>query len=567
MDQDSLHMVAASKVPMLKPENNKPSGCTISSFPPSLSPEWNTRTIVWRNKPEIDTLSLDDLYNNLKICEPEVKEEMDLRWQMAMLTIRAKRFLKNTRSKFSMNDNETIGFDKSKVECYNCHKRGHFARECRALKSQDTKHKESTKKTAPVEILASTALVSCDGLGGNDWSDQAEDGPTNFSLITYSSTSSNSEINAITYKIGLEFVEARLLVYKKTESIYEEDIKILKREIHLREVAITELRKKLELAQKQKDEIQLTVENFENSSKNLSKLIDCQIVDKCKVGLWYNVVPPPYTRNFLPPKPDLSGREEFVNEPIVTEPTVKKPTVKTSEAKASADKPKVVRKNFVKKPTVKTSEAKASADKPKPKAILNVVLRNRDNAVKASACWVWKPKTKVINHVSKNNNASITMKKFNYGNPQIDLQDKGVIDSGCSRHMTENMSYLTNYEEIDGGYVAFGGNHKGGKITSKGTIKTGKLDFENVNFVRELKFNIFSVSQMCDRKNSVLFNDTECIVLSPNFKLTNESQVLLRVPRKNNMCSVDLKNIVPKEGLTCLFAKATYDNLNFGIEG
>ncbi|GKF08756.1 ribonuclease H-like domain-containing protein [Tanacetum coccineum] len=141
----------------------------------------------------------------------------------------------------------------------------------------------------------------------------------------------------------------------------------------------------------------------------------------------------------------------------------------------------------------------------------------------------------------------------------MDLQDQGMMDSGCSRHMTRNMSYLTNYEEIVGGYVAFGGNPKGGKITGKGTIKTGNLDFENVYFMRELKFNLFSVSQMCDKKNSVLFNDTECIVLSLNFKLIDESQVLLRVPKKNNMYSVDLKNIVPKGGLTCLFAKATSD--------
>ncbi|GJS38412.1 putative ribonuclease H-like domain-containing protein [Tanacetum coccineum] len=138
-------------------------------------------------------------------------------------------------------------------------------------------------------------------------------------------------------------------------------------------------------------------------------------------------------------------------------------------------------------------------------------------------------------------------------------QDQGVIDSGCSRHMTGNMSYLTNYEEIDGGYVAFGGNPKGRKIIRKGTIKTGNPDFENVYFVRELKFNLFSVSQICDKNNSVLFNDTECIVLSPNFKLIDESQVLHRVPRKNNMYSVDLKNIVLKGGLTCLFAKATSD--------
>ncbi|GJR89587.1 hypothetical protein Tco_0213598 [Tanacetum coccineum] len=109
----------------------------------------------------------------------------------------------------------------------------------------------------------------------------------------------------------------------------------------------------------------------------------------------------------------------------------------------------------------------------RPKAVVNAIKRNNVNAVKASTCWVWKPKTKVLDH----------------GNPQMDLQDQGVIDSGCSRNMTGNMSYLTDYEEIDRGYVAFGGNPKGGKITRKGTIKTGNLDFENVYFVRELSEN------------------------------------------------------------------------------
>ncbi|GJX95733.1 hypothetical protein Tco_0351531 [Tanacetum coccineum] len=269
MDQDSVHMVAALKVPMIKPENGNTAlkttlvegvekvipattakekaqkrlelkarstllmgipnehqlkfnsikdaksllravkkrlqklisqleihGETISQedvnqkFLRSLSPEWNTHTIVWRNKPEIDTLDLDDLYNNLKIYEPEVKgtsssssntqnvafvsskstnstngavttahEEMDLRWQMAMLIIRAKRFLKNTRRKFSVNG---------------------------------TWNRESTKRSVPVEITTSNALVSCDG-SGYDWSDQAEEGPTTFALMAYSSTSSNSK--------------------------------------------------------------------------------------------------------------------------------------------------------------------------------------------------------------------------------------------------------------------------------------------------------------------------------------------------------------------------------------
>nr|GEW26647.1 hypothetical protein [Tanacetum cinerariifolium] len=148
------------------------------------------------------------------------------------------------------------------------------------------------------------------------------------------------------------------------------------------------------------------------------------------------------------------------------------------------------------------------------------------------------------------------------GNPQHALKDKGVIDSGCSRHLTGNMSYLSDFEELNGGYVSFEGNPKGGKIIGKCKIKTGKLDFDDVYFIKDLKFNLFSVSQMCDKKNSVLFIDTECLVLSPDFLLPDESQVLLRVPRENNMYNVNLKNIVPSGDLPCLFAKATLDESN-----
>ncbi|GJY80537.1 reverse transcriptase domain-containing protein [Tanacetum coccineum] len=216
----------------------------------SLSPEWKTHAVVWRNKADLDTMSMDDLYNNIKVYEPEVKgisnsssstqnmdfvsssnnnygnsneavntaygvttantqvntayidnlsnaiicslfasqpnnpqlvhedlqqihpddvEERDLRWQMAMFTMRARRFLKNTGRKLIVNSNENIGFNKSKVECYNCHKRGNFARECRALKNQDYKNKESTRRNVPVETSTSTTLVSCEGLGGYNW--------------------------------------------------------------------------------------------------------------------------------------------------------------------------------------------------------------------------------------------------------------------------------------------------------------------------------------------------------------------------------------------------------------
>nr|GFB73792.1 ribonuclease H-like domain-containing protein [Tanacetum cinerariifolium] len=142
-----------------------------------------------------------------------------------------------------------------------------------------------------------------------------------------------------------------------------------------------------------------------------------------------------------------------------------------------------------------------------------------------------------IRHPSPKPNISplrVNVAKPSVGNPQQALKDKGVIDSGCSRYMIGNMSYLSDFEELNGGYVAFGGNPKGGKITAKGKIKTGKLDFDDVYFVKELKFNLFSVSQMCDKKNNVLFTDTECLVLSSDLKLPDASQVLLRVPRENN---------------------------------
>ncbi|GJX52252.1 ribonuclease H-like domain-containing protein [Tanacetum coccineum] len=278
--------------------------------------------------------------------------------------------------------------------------------------NQENRNRENTRRVMPVETTTSNDLISCDGLGDYDWSDQSEECLTNLhSRVTLLQvlTLRTSKINDITYKTGLEFVEARLLVYKKNKSVYDEDIKLLKHEIHLREVAITVLRRKLELAQKQKDEIQLIVEKYENSSKSLSKLIDCQIVDKCKTGLGYNVVPPPYTGNFMPPKPDLSfsGLEEFMNEPIV-------------------DKPKVVKKN---------------------------------NGAPIIEDWVSDSEEEDM-HSAKDSKRKI-------GNPQQDLEEKGVIDSGCSRHMTGNMSYLTDFKEIDGGYVAFGGNPKGGKITGR----------------------------------------------------------------------------------------------------
>ena len=126
--------------------------------------------------------------------------------------------------------------------------------------------------------------------------------------------------------------------------------------------------------------------------------------------------------------------------------------------------------------------------------------------------------------------------------------------------MTGTKAYLSDFQEFDGGLVAFGDGK--GRITGKGNIKTAKFDFDDVYFVNELKFNLFFVSQMCDQKNSVLFTQTGCFILSPNFKLPDESQILLKVPRQSNMYSFDLQNVISSGNLTCLFAKASNDESN-----
>ncbi|GJX40155.1 putative ribonuclease H-like domain-containing protein [Tanacetum coccineum] len=188
------------------------------------------------------------------------------------------------------------------------------------------------------------------------------------------------------------------------------------------------------------------------------------------------------------------------------------------------------------------------------RAVVNTGKGKLDTDLKKSR-WVWRPKRNYLDHVSKDS-GSFKLKK---GNLEILLQDHAVVDSGCSSHMTGNKAYLSENEDFNRGFVAFGSDPKGGKTTGKGKIKTANLDFDDVYFVDELKFNLFSVSQMCDKKNSILFTEFEYLILSPSFKLLDEGQVVLRAPRKDNVYSLDLKNIIPSGGITCLYANATAD--------
>ncbi|GJR36279.1 hypothetical protein Tco_1211963, partial [Tanacetum coccineum] len=663
-------------------------------------------------------------------------EEINLKWQMTMLTMRVKR----------------------------------------ALRNKGNRNRDAPRRNAPVDTSTTNALVVQDGIGSSS-SDFEVHTCSKECLQSYQSLQkqydqqrkvlNKANLEIIGYQMGLESLEARIVVHEKNEAVYEGNIAFLKYDVQVKDISVKDLKNQLEEALKEKDDLKLKLENFEESSKNLTKLINSQISAKDKTCLGYDdqmneselnmkksevvhsvfnsresdvddnpvnerfktgegfhAVPPPYTRNYMPPRPDLSfaGLDETVFMSTVRKTTTIVP--ETSISKTSKDivekpksiqtKPKFTKINFVKsgenvnsvnkenthrqvkyprksqsprsnrrnwngmmtrklgngfefikkacfvcgsfnhlikdcdfhdnkmveklvlnnegrvtvqrenRPVwnntqrvnhqnklthlhpkrnfvlvavltksgqVPVNAAKQSSHravvsvstgrrvntavpKPKvndalpitysyfkahshvrrpfnlksvaktnkrvntakvnnvttagPKAVVSAAKRNKDNAVKFSTCWIWRPKGK--------------------GNPQYALQDQGIFDSGCSRHMTGNKFYLSDYQEIDGGFVAFEGSPKGGKITGKGKIRTGKLDFEAIYFVKELKFNLFSVSQMCDMKNSVLFTETECLVLSPDFKLLDESQVLLKVSRQNNMYSFDLKNVVPSGG-------------------
>nr|GEX58158.1 ribonuclease H-like domain, reverse transcriptase, RNA-dependent DNA polymerase [Tanacetum cinerariifolium] len=441
----------------------------------SLPSEWKTHTLIWRNKLDLETLSMDDLYNNLKIYEAEVMGSSSTTQNIQNIAFVS---LNNTDiTNKAVNNAHGVSAANSKTNVDSLSDAVIYSFfSSQSNSAQGTKHQDNRNKEAPRRTMPDF---------------------------------NKSQFNLGTYKAGLESVEARLEVYKKNETVFTNDIKILKLDVMLRNKAITELRQKLEKAKKERDDLKLTLEKFQDSSKNLSILLDSQQSDKSKTGLGYNsqgvdslvlenqennktsegyhAVPPPRTMNFMPPKPDLTHS----------------PVRRTFNQRTSP-------KNSDLKEKVNTVKGKVTTAG--TKAVVSVVQGNGKNAVKSLACWIWRPNGNVIEHISKDS-GSYMLKRFNY----IDLQ---------------------------------------------GRLKTGKLDFEDVYFVKEHKFNLFSVSQMCDKKNSNLFTETECLVFYPDFKLLDENQVLLKVPRHNNMYSFDLKNVAPLGGLTCLFTKATIDESN-----
>nr|GEY58529.1 copia protein [Tanacetum cinerariifolium] len=326
---------------------------------------------------------------DLKQIDVDDLEEMDLRWQMAMVTMRAMRFLQKTGRNLGDNRVTTMGFDMSKVECYNCHRKGHFARECMSPKdTRRTVVAEPQRRHVPVETSTSNALISqCDGIGSYDWSYQAEEEPTNFALMVIPSSSSpsnnevkscskacskaynelhsqydkltidfhKSQFDVLSYQAALESVEARLVLYKQNESILQENINMLKNEVQARDAVLVTLKQKQNQAEQERDDLKLKFDKFQTSSKGLTELLASQTNNKHGLGYYsesdseglspsslsdrsqpsgeYHVVPPPVTKNFMPPKPHLV----FHTAPIAVETAHSAFTVQLSPAKPAQD--------------------------------------------------------------------------------------------------------------------------------------------------------------------------------------------------------------------------------------
>nr|GEV99857.1 hypothetical protein [Tanacetum cinerariifolium] len=632
----------------------------------SLPLAWNNIALIMRNKSDLDTLSMNDLYNNLKVYESEIKgqsssslnshnvafvssdntsstnktvntahgvfaasskdqastrsytndamcsffsnqsnapqldnedleqidtddlEEMDLKWQVAMLTMRIKR-------------------------------RGHFAKERRALRNQGNRNKDAPTRNAPMNTSTTNALVFQDEIGGYDWSFQVEDELTNFALMAHTSQGSSSSSNSNSkddnqvndrFKKGkgyhdvpppytgnympsradLSFAGFDNFVFKSKMS--ETITSVLKIETNAsktskdslekpKSVRTVENQNKVEKPRKFSQSpkgnkrnwnglmTQKLRDGFEFKKKvcfvcgSINHLLkDCDFYENKMVmnnkgkitgpkeirPVWDNtarvnhqnkLTHPHPKRNFVP----IAALTKSGKVPVNTaKQSFHRATTLVSTAKhvnTAASRPNMNTKtnNFNEKVnTAKVNNVTTAG----PNAAVSAAEGNRNNVVKSSTCWIWRPKGNLIDNISKES-GSYTLKIFNYVDPQ------GILKS---------------IQDIDGRFVAFGGNAKRGKITRKGKIRTEKLDFEDVYFVKELKFNLFSVSQMCDKKNSILFIDTKCAVHSPDFKHLDKSQVLLKVPRNNNMYNFDLKNVVPVGGLTFLFTKATLDESN-----
>nr|GEV90802.1 hypothetical protein [Tanacetum cinerariifolium] len=519
----------------------------------SLPSEWKTHTLISRNKADLEEQSLNDLFNNLKIYEVEVNGSFPSSQNtqnIAFVSLNntdslnesitaapsnsaasSKAIVSTLPNVDSLSDAVIYSFfasqsnspqldndDLKQIDLDDLEemdlKRGHFVRECRS--PRDNMNKDTLRKTVPVEAYASSGSSSSLGLK-NEVAPCSKACSKAYATLQahYDNLTDEfrkSQFDVLSYKTCLESVEARLVVYQKNETVtfmpYKLDL-----------VFTDDLNASDSVA---------NVFNVESSTNKPSK-------DMSKTHRPAS----PIIKDWIS---DSKDETEIESVPKQREPSF---VTSTEHVKSSRESVKKV-EHSKQAAHLRTNSQKSRCHKKDWNNKADFVCRSLNHLIKDCDYYekqmvqnlVWNRAIRLnhqnsvrMTHPHSNRNvlptAVLTRSRLvslnaarpvpTAGNPQQALKDKCVIDSGCSRHMTKNISFLSNFEKINGGYVVFRENPKG---------------------------------------------DTECVVLSSDFKLPDENHVLLRVPRENNMYNVDLKNVVHSGDLTCLFAKATLDESN-----
>ncbi|GJS61906.1 hypothetical protein Tco_0656690 [Tanacetum coccineum] len=408
----------------------------------SLPSEWDTHIVVWMNKPNFDTMGLDDLYNNFKNVEHKVK-----------------------KSAGASNDDKNLAFVTTLGNvCYRwcllLIGSGHEGKRFRvnmalmALSDSEVKNDKSCLKNC---------LKNYEAL-----KKQYDD-----LLVKLSDTG----FKAATYKRGLATLEDQIVKYKEHEVLFSEEIALLKRSVGSKEYELGLLRTELEKVKQETEGVNFKIAKFDKSTKDLNEMLERHITDKSKKGVGYNAVPSPHplilnrptTLDYLNYRKnnDAPIIEDWVSDDEEQDGSKTKPEKKTVillQQLLIIDKPCTQTygsKSSLNEDWLKSFNIARPVNTLRPfRSTVNTIKARGFNVIKPSACWVWRP--------IKPNGASLSNSQLN---------DKGLVDSGCSRHMTGNIAHLSDFKDFDGGYVTFGGGAYGGRITGRNVVCSSSVGF------------------------------------------------------------------------------------------
>nr|GEU83974.1 putative ribonuclease H-like domain-containing protein [Tanacetum cinerariifolium] len=485
---------------------------------------------------------------------------MDLKWQLATLSMRVKRFYKKTGRKLEFNGKEPVGFDKNKVEYFNCHKRWYFFRDCRSARNSENRSRDvgnaryrgRDNDKRPVKEEDEQALVFQDGLVTYDWSYQVEEEATDFALMAFTSntssfSSSNFEceklskanIEIIGYQYGLESIEGQLRVHQQNKVIYEEKIGILKYQVKDKKEEVTETmfdnhlsdgensvandRFKKEKPKEYRSSA-LLIEDWETDSDDESVFTPEPIPAKIDfMKLAKKSVLPTNVRKGTGHKESrpvwnnvqrINHQNKFASTTVFT---------RSGRIPVSAAKPKATASTSAAKP-VNSAGPKQSVNFSRTR--ISVVKGNGVTVVKTSTGCVWRPRVNAIDQLSKDNRWIYTRVDYQA------LKNKGIVDSGCSMYMTGNKAYLAKYQEIhDGGFVAF--CSRGASIDEFNLWhrRLGHVNFKTMNkivkgnLVRGIKREYSNArtpqeNRVAERKNMTLIETARTMLANSLFPVT-----------------------------------------------